>query len=698
MSAIPTEIISAVKTAFEAQRKQIIKWCGELVVEGFTKTKYDVTYIRWDDMARYMVDGTVSCWGPDIADTSSYYCTPGIFVDEHDGMTITNAALVQVLTRVQTTNATTCIAFKRAGGEVDYLYKYNDALTVMTHEGLVVNVTMANNWAVKGKEVTAEAASKIETCISEKMAQRFTHEGRDVWAIPDGSSSARLFNYIKQGGDTDGCFKKNVPVFKEDLTSKLRPDLAERITSHHLNSMNSMRNSESFMLDASTFTMSVVVATDSINFTVLNYGGVGKHAKIKYYPGMQIPLFSIRSPNLNERLSKVGLDRVKVCNDAKMVNLADIASKAGDYASKFGLAAGTDLSTPSDRQQVNTIRMQVSIVPASQEGKPTEVYEKIYDYQTRDDTAPTALYSYHTSFGTTFTTSGGSAIKVQPCTYDGSKLSAFNLSVEASKKVVGDDDTYTAADNQENIDAGFGMAIPLGPLGFPKVANATLLTQWPVTAKPMARAAAASSGPTFDEEEEEEDDEPCYRSRSLSGMQYRSLSASAGPAGGMQYRSLSTSAANPASGQLFASRMGLGTYQGEGRGIKNPDLTRRTNSNPTMTYTRFYSLDAPEGQTDRSLPPGMYCITKDQLKTIVKMMDEMYDIAGNAHRLTDPEAVSVQKITAPEFAKTPYGKAGLPVAPMDVEVEPVTEDGTPPKRPRIEIDEVQKPKMVMVDY
>ena len=38
--------------------------------------------------------------------------------------------------------------------------------------------------------------------------------------------------------------------------------------------------------------------------------------------------------------------------------------------------------------------------------------------------------------------------------------------------------------------------------------------------------------------------------------------------------------------------------------------------------------------------------------------------------------------------KTPYGMAGGSVAPTDVEVEPVTEDGTPPKRPRIEIDEV----------
>jgi len=181
-----------------------------------------------------------------------------------------------------------------------------------------------------------------------------------------------------------------------------------------------------------------------------------------------------------------------------------------------------------------------------------------------------------------------------------------------------------------------------------------------------------------------------------SSPQYRSLYGCSG-GGASVFRSLGASVPSPAAGELFASRMGLGTYQGEGRGIKNPNLTRRTNSNPTMTYTRFYSLDEPKGQADRHLPPGMYSITKDQLKKIVKMMDEMYDIAGNAHLLTDPEAVSVQKITAPEFAKTPYGMAALSVAPVDVEVEPMTEHGTPSKRSRIEIDEVRKPKMIMAD-
>jgi hypothetical protein len=693
MSAIPTEVMSQLKQAFEKQRQQMIVWCGELVADGFTKTKYDVNYIRWDDMNRYTVDGQISCWGPDIADTSSYYSTPGYFVDEHD-MTVSNTGLVQVLTRVKAVNAITCIAFKRTSGEVDYLYKHKDNAVVMTHEGVVVEVSTGNKWTIKGKGVTDEAQSKIESCISEKMAQRFTHEGRDVWAIPDGADSAKLFNYIKQG-DTDSCRKMKVPVFKEELTSKHRPDLSERITAAHLNRVAGMSNSEVFMLDPSSTTLSVAVGIDTTNFMVLNHGGVGKHAKVKYYAGMDIPLFSIRSPNLVERVSKVGLDRVKVCCDNKMVNLSEVSSKAGDYASNFGLAAGTDLSVSSDLQQVNTIRMQVNIVPASADGKSTEVYEKIYDYQTRDDIAPTALYSYHTSFGTTFTSSGVSAVKVQPCTYDGSKLSAFNLSVEASKKVVGDDATYTAADNQENLDAGFGMAIPLGPFGFPKVANATLLTQWPVTAKPMDRSTPASTTPVFDVPYDDDDSAPAFRSLGADDDEPAYTSLSAGGCDDVCYRSADSLAPAPA-GELYASRMGLGSYQGEGRGIKNPNLTRRTNSNPTMTYTRFYSLDAPKDESARRLLPGMYSITKDQLKKIIKMMDEMYDIAGNAHLLTDPEAVSVQNITATEFAKTPYGKAGFPVSPTDVSDVSRAETNLP-KRQRIDIDEVQKPKMVMVD-
>ena len=99
MSAISPESMTQLKQAFERQRQQIIAWCTDLVTEGFTKTKYDVNYIRWDDMSRYCVDGQISCWGPDIADTSSYYCTPGFFAVEDDGTTISNTGLVQVLTR-----------------------------------------------------------------------------------------------------------------------------------------------------------------------------------------------------------------------------------------------------------------------------------------------------------------------------------------------------------------------------------------------------------------------------------------------------------------------------------------------------------------------------------------------------------------------------------------------------------------------
>ena len=117
------------------------------------------------------------------------------------------------------------------------------------------------------------------------------------------------------------------------------------------------------------------------------------------------------------------------------------------------------------------------------------------------------------------------------------------------------------------------------------------------------------------------------------------------PGDGLVYRCLTSAPTHPEAGELFASRMCLGSYQGDGRGVKNPNLTRRGDSKPTMTYTRFYSLGAPKDKSDRGAPPGMYSITKEQLKGVIKMMDEMYEIAGSAHFLTDPEAVRSSKGT-----------------------------------------------------
>lgn len=690
MSNIPAELVSEVRKGMEAQRQVILKYLKELKDEGFTDTLYDAPYIRWDDMVRYSVDGVLSCWGPDIADTSSHYETEGSFAimdKDQKATTITDVALAQCLKRIQTTNATTCLVVVKEQKE-HYAHNTKDGLRITTHDGLEVKVDVKESWACKGVAVTSQAAGKIEACISEKMAQRFSHDGRDVWAIPDSNGSAKLFNYTKQG-DTDGVRKLSVPLLTEVATGSVRNDLAACFTGAALNQVSKMGVSEVFMLDKTTTTISTVVAHSSDQFTILNYGGVGKHAKVKYFPGFHLPLYTIRSPNLRERVSACALDRAKVLEGQKMCTLYDVAKSAGKMAGKFGLSDAVDLSADTDKSAVNSIRFQATIVPGSHAGMPTEVYEKIYNYQTRDEMRPTALYSYHTSFGTSFTGAGATAIKIQPCTYDGSKLSAFNLRVEASKKLVGDDATYTQADNQENIDAGFGMAVPIGPFGFPKVANATMLVQWPVSANSVPERPSAAE-PMFVEEGQSDEEELCYRSAKSSSAQFRSLSASSASSGGSKFRSLSASA--PVTGELYASRMGLGSYQGDARGIKNPDLARRTNAKPTITYNRFYSLEPPTEAADRDLPPGMYTVSKDQVKKIVKMLDELYEIAGKAHYLDDPDAVSVEKISAPEFQKAPLG----PSVPMDVS-DDADADADRSKRPRIELEEVERPRMVMIE-
>lgn len=668
MAGIPSEIAAEVQRAFEEQRLLIQKYLKELKDEGFTDTMYDTPYLRWEDMARYAVNGNLSCWGPDIADVQARYTTEGMFVIMKNGQmaaTITDAALSQCLKRAQATSTATCWMLATDLKE-HYAYNTRDGIRITTHDGLEVRVEVKESWAARGVAVTPEAASKIDECISGDVCKRFLHNGRQVWALPDGAGLATLHNYADQGS-VDPASKVKVPLLVEVASGKVRDDLAAVFTGRALNQVAKMPFSETFMLDKASTTISTVVAHEG-KFTILNYGGVGLHAQVKYSPGFDLPLFTIRSPKMNERLSAVSLDRAKVRVGDKMLTLSDVAKRAGEVAGKFGLADSADLSAETDNAPVNTIRFQATIVPGSRKEGATEVYETIYNYQTMHEMRPTALYSYHTSFGTTFASAGQHAIKIQPCTYDGNKLSAFNLRVEASKKLVGDDATYTQEDNQENVDAGFGTAIPLGPLGFPKVANATMLCQWPV----VATNEPESDPKPFDDDDQEksddlddDDDFPVYRS-------VRADPPTAPTAKG-----------------LFASRCGLGSYQGEARGIKNPDLARRTNAKPTITYNRFYSLQPRvETAVERNLP-GMYTVTKDEVKKIVKMLDEMYEIAGKSHHLADPDAVSVVHVSGPEFNEAPLG------AGFSVKAAEATDGSEAVEHSRIELEEIKRPRLMV---
>ena len=246
------------------------------------------------------------------------------------------------------------------------------------------------------------------------------------------------------------------------------------------------------------------------------------------------------------------------------------------------------------------------------------------------------------------------------------------------------------------------MAVPLGPVGFEKVPNASMLVQWPVSA--YGRPVQEAAPDMFAEEEEEE---PEYMS---AGGVYRSLGASSAGSGAPQYRSLSGGGGGApklrslSAGSLKVATCGYGSYQGKARGIKNGKLQRRADVKPTITYNRFYSIEAPEGERAKETLPGLYTVTKEHVRKVVKMLDSCYEIAGKSHQLFDKEEGTAIKVTAAQFAADPIsdyamGQASAPAsdeadAPMQSEV---AADGPSSKKPRYDLHEVLVPKMVAVE-
>jgi hypothetical protein len=123
------------------------------------------------------------------------------------------------------------------------------------------------------------------------------------------------------------------------------------------------------------------------------------------------------------------------------------------------------------------------------------------------------------------------------------------------------------------------------------------------------------------------------------GLQYRSLGASMdvdgdGDSGGEQYRSLS---AGMPEGDLMSSTTGLGSYQGKASGVKNGALKRRRDAAPTITFSIFFSIVPKEGER-AGLLPGEFGVSKEDVAEVVRQMDELHEIAGEAKNLFDPDA------------------------------------------------------------
>ena len=681
-----TETKKLVKQAMELRRKGMSKMLRELYDEGETNVLYVAANVLWDDMGRWEIDGEKSVCGPEMADLSSYFYTDGTFhkIGSGGNEDVADVKLLQAMRAYQVASSQKeqILAVSRLG--LSTIYVVNCAnpddrgspLKIFDARGVgdVLTVKHCSKWCINTVPLTDLAAVKCDAAIVSGKIECFDHEGRNAYAVPNKSGTVTMLNYLLEE-DSSKAVRASVPVFF-DAYGDRAVGVPPVITPGILNYAMSLPKLKVFhnAMDS----VPCVVVGSGFDFEVLNAGGKGVHQKFTYTPGFELPLPIIRSPLLNERLSKVSMRHVNAVCNGKMRNLFEMAKEAGTaaFAKPFGMEEGVDLSAETDTDVLNGIRFQATLVPG---GKDTEVFEKIFSYQTHQPMSPTALYAHCTSFGTSFTTPGAGAIKLQPCTVDKEtgEISAFNLSIKADhEKDVGDDATYTAAQNQKLLADGRGMAVPLGPVGFDKVPNASMLVQWPVST--YGYPATEPSSQLFDEKEEV----PCYRSLAMGD-------------GKQEVRSL-------AMGELKVATCGFGSYQGNGRGILNGFLKRRCDVKPTITYNRFYSIESPEDERVKKLLPGMYTVTKEHVRKVVQMLDRCYEIAGNSHNLFDKDEGTAIKVTKTQFdagqiSEYAMKEVSAPSYDNTNVLQKSADDDEPQKKPRYDLHEVAVPKMMMVE-
>jgi len=645
----------------QLRRNTINEYCAEAKNAGITNNRYYCPELSFEDMGRYSVDGEESVWGPAIADGQAFQKTPACWKISSNGEDSfkNSGALYQALERSRS-DSVRCMT-KVLRGRPCYAVNTDVGIKIFDYafKGDIISVKTQETWYMGDTPLPSDVAAKCDEAASDKdnrVPVRFEHEGRFAFAMLAASGEMRLFNFVKDEQRT--ATKRTGHQFKSEygaaFSDGLRTEVMGDFSSNDLNRISKYEVSEIFNISE---VLSVIVSGMQ-GVMVLNHDGLGKHATVSRIDGFSAPLFKIRTDNVNETRGLVRMDRVKAVvhtedKQLKLENMHDISKQAGKLAAAYGLDKDVDLSSPSDMESCNSIRFQAYIVPG---GNDTEVLETLFSYQA-SDAAPDAVYAYSTTFGTSWATSGKGKVNLQPCTVDDKgQVSAFNLSIKANKdKKVGDDATYTAADNAKNVAEGRGMAVKLGPVGMDAVANATLLTQWPVI--------AADQGNTRD---------PVFpTSNSPLGSSYVSDDYGSQPA----YRSL---AAPAPMGELYSSTTGYGSYTGKAKRMSNGTLKRNHKLRPTMTYSRFYSVDAPK-EGDRSLLPGEYNVTRDQVYKIIKMLDEAYATADKTVKLFDKDGDHI-KVTHEEFMKDPIAQVAMGAS----------------KKPRVELPEVMAPAMSAV--
>ena len=674
MSTINAEIKKRLTTAMNGRRENILKFLRELKSEGFTKHDFTCPFIRWEDCERFFG----SCWGTEIADLAAFVCQEGVFclMKGDDPVAVDDPELAQAIKRAQiiAEAGTTVHKTIKSNPVMRGLMQPDNAYVVQTNDGLLVfdysgigSVNAFNDpvtdWVLEKSdfdlEVTDEIRIACDKAIETGDDQRVeVDSSRSAYCIPDkATGKVSLFDFVK-GHSIKAEKKKKLTLrnLEEESSDKVA-DVSDELFKCYKTMFERKHKTSTFVgPTGQTCVVLPEIRSGTLTYYCINLGGDGKHIPAEYTEGFNLPVFAIRSENMNETVVKVPLHKFKVVmatpegKDPKMIMLYDMLKSVGAYGKHAGLDDGIDMALDKDKEEWFTLRIQSYICPG---GDKIELFERLYSYSSTDN-KPTTLVTYHTGFGTSFYTPTSAPLKIQPTKYDEAtgELSAFNLSVVASDKKAGDMSTYKAEENQKNLSEGFAMATPIGPLGFPKLANATLMCQWPVDAPQPVRAeedATRSLGAC-----DEDDDQP----------QYRGFSAS-----------------NMPEGELMASKTGFGSYQGKSSGVAVGDLKRRSSAG-TGTFSLIFSIQPKAGET-RDLLPGEFTVSKEDLKPVIKMMDSLLEIAGKAVQIFDEDADVC--VDAPKKAeKTPVS------APAAGVRQPTT------KKPRHNVGVIAAPTMVEV--
>lgn len=528
----------------------------DLKLKKSIKIDAKVTFTSWDDCGRILG----SEYGPHITDMNAFgRCTGKWMLKDADGalsIMLEDEQLKQAIVRVVNANCS-CVEFEhKEGRSASTYYAFN------------------------------------------------TEEDDVAIFLPDGSVN---FFYVND----EGVFRY---AYNEGRESA-HPVKDEKLIEAVKKAVNAPAKQSLIVDEAEGGWPKAVLKQSDTLVTVLNYHGKGKDADFSLGGQYDVPAFVIRaSPNYNEKLAKVPLKRIKAMVEHEgalhMTSLLDLAKNAG----KYGCVAGLDpnASLVFDDDEICTVRIQ-SIVLPMMEGGETEFYQTAYSYQTQHDDAPNTIHVYSTAMGSCYSASRQHLAKLQPYKYDKETdtLSAFSLSVSSNGKAT-DDDGVTKAEMASQAAGNKAVAAACGPVGFPKMADMSMVLQLPLLPKPVPVSAFRGG---------------------IEG----------GSDGGGVYRSLCASMPmDDEVGEVTGADLAYGDYQGDAPMITDRTPERDHSIKPTLTVTLYYALSAPKGSDS---VPGECAIGREDIYNICKKMENLYEICGTAKNLMDPEANLAHKLS-----------------------------------------------------